>query len=364
MPKSAKRFAAEPAPRLLELPAIASPAEERSFAEDVILGLSSTPKSLPCKYFYDARGSALFDRITELDEYYPTRTEAELMRTHASAMAAAIGPDALILELGSGSSVKTRLLLDALVRPAGYAPIDISAAHLQRAARAIAADYPELEVLPIAADFTRGLTIPHTRRPPARRVVYFPGSTIGNFTGPKALALLRAIAQLVQPQTEQQPEQQAGGLLLGFDLVKPAEQLERAYDNALGVTAQFNLNILARINRELDGDFDLEQFEHRAVWAPGPARMEIYIRSRRAQLVHAAGRRFGLAAGEEILTEYSHKYTHASIAALAEQAGFVRSTIWTDPERLFSVGYFEVAARPARPREQTRRAASVESGDR
>jgi dimethylhistidine N-methyltransferase len=325
--------------KLRELPAIASPSEERSFAEDVIFGLASAPKSLPCKYFYDAQGSALFDRITELDEYYPTRTEAELMRTHAGAMAAMIGAGALIVELGSGSSVKTRLLLDELERPAGYAPVDISAAHLEQAARAIADDYPRLEVLPVAADFTRGFTVPKTRRPAARCVVYFPGSTIGNFTRSQALALLRAVAHLVGANADERP----GGLLLGFDLVKPAELLERAYDDALGVTAEFNLNLLARINRELDGDFDLEQFEHRAVWAATPARMEIFIRSQRAQSVRAAGHRFRFAAGEDILTEYSHKYTHASIIALAEQAGFVRSTIWTDPDELFGVGLFQLA---------------------
>ena len=322
-----------------ELPAIASPSEERSFAEDVIFGLASAPKTLPCKYFYDARGSALFDRITELDEYYPTRTEAELMSVHASAMADTICAGALIVELGSGSSVKTRLLLDALERPAGYAPVDISAAHLQHAARAIAADYPSLEVLPVAADFTRGFTVPKTKRPAARCVVYFPGSTIGNFTRAQALALLRAVARMVGANADER----AGGLLLGFDLVKPAPLLEAAYDDALGVTAEFNLNLLARINRELDGDFDLEQFEHRAVWAPEPARMEIFIRSRKEQRVRAAGQRFRFAAGEDLLTEYSHKYTHASIIALAEAAGFRRSTIWTDPDQLFSVGLFQLS---------------------
>ncbi len=321
-----------------EMPAIASASETRSFAEDVIFGLSSAPKRLPCKYFYDARGSALFDRITELDEYYPTRTEAELMREHAGAMAAVIGPGALIVELGSGSSVKTRLLLDELDRPAGYAPVDISADHLAQAAAAIAQDYPELEVLPVAADFTRGFAVPEPRRSAARCVVYFPGSTIGNFTEPRALALLQAVAELVAAHDDARP----GGLLLGFDLVKPAAQLERAYDDAQGVTAEFNLNLLTRINRELDGDFDLEQFEHRAVWAPEPARIEIYIRSKRAQTVHAAGHEFRFAAGEEILTEHSHKYTRASIVRLAEQAGFRRAQIWTDAREMFGVGLFQL----------------------
>jgi dimethylhistidine N-methyltransferase len=223
-------------------------------------------------------------------------------------------------------------------RPVGYAPVDISAAHLEVAARAIANDYPKLEVLPIAADFTRGFTVPRTRRPAARWVVYFPGSTIGNFTRSQALALLRAVAHLVRASADERP----GALLLGFDLVKSTELLERAYDDGQGVTAEFNLNLLVRINRELDGDFDLEHFEHRAVWAAEPARIEIFIRSRRAQRVHAAGHRFRFEAGEEILTEYSHKYTRASILALVEEAGFVRSTIWTDPHELFSVGLFQL----------------------
>lgn len=321
------------------LPAIAPPSEERSFAQDVIVGLSSRPKVLPCKYFYDARGSALFDRITELDEYYPTRTEIALMRAHAGAMAAAIGPGALIIELGSGSSVKTRLLLDALDRPAGYVPVDISAEHLREAADSIAAEYPGLEVAPVAADFTRGFTVPRVRERPRRCVVYFPGSTIGNFTRVRAQALLEAVAGCVAREVDERP----GALLLGFDLVKSPAVLERAYDDALGVTAAFNLNLLERINRELDGDFELSAFEHRAVWASEPARMEIFVRSTREQTVHAAGHSYRFAAGEDLLTEYSHKYTRASITALAHAAGFGREHIWIDGDQLFGVGLFELA---------------------
>ena len=317
---------------------IAPASEDRSFAEDVIVGLSSTPKILPCKYFYDAEGSALFDRITELDEYYPTRTEIALMQTHAKAMASTIGAGPLIVELGSGSSVKTRLLLDALERPAGYVPVDISAEHLAAAADSIARDYPGLVVAPVAADFTRGFMLPAFARPAARAVVYFPGSTIGNFTEPQALKLLKATAGFVGRQADEH----SGGLLLGFDLVKDAHTLERAYDDAQGVTATFNLNLLARINRELGGDFDLDAFEHRAVWAPEPARMEIFIRSRREQVVRAAGQDFRFAAGEDILTEYSHKYTPESIRALAHAAGFERATIWTDADALFGVGLFQL----------------------
>jgi dimethylhistidine N-methyltransferase len=329
----------EDASMIRALPAIAPPSEERSFAEDVIVGLSSKPKYLPCKYLYDARGSQLFDRITELDEYYPTRTEIALMREHAGAMAEAIGPGALIVELGSGSSVKTRLLLDQLDRPAGYIPVDISAGHLQAAASSIAADYPELEVTPVAADFTRGFEIPALGRPVKRCVVYFPGSTIGNFTHAQALELLAAIGRFVGARDDEA----AGGLLLGFDLVKPAELLERAYDDCEGVTAAFNLNLLERINRELEGDFELEGFEHRAVWAAEAARMEIYIRSKREQVVRAAGHSYRFAAGEDLLTEYSHKYTRGSIEALAREAGLTQSTIWTDGGELFGVGLFRLA---------------------
>jgi dimethylhistidine N-methyltransferase len=317
---------------------IAPRSDDRSFAQDVVLGLSSVPKSLPCKYFYDAHGSQLFDRITELEEYYPTRTEIALMRTHAAEMARRIGPGVMLVELGSGSSVKTRLLLDALERPAGYVPVDISAAHLLAAAKSIASDYPELEVLPVAADFTRGFELPCSSRTPSRCVFYFPGSTIGNFTNTRAQALLAAIADCLSQGVDERP----GALLLGFDLVKSRTMLERAYDDALGVTAAFNRNLLSRINRELDGDFVPEQFEHRAIWEPEPARMEIFLRSTRDQVAHAAKHRFHFAAREDILTEYSHKYTYDSITALARAAGFRHSTIWTDDEELFGVGLFEV----------------------
>lgn len=321
-----------------ELPATAPPSEIRSFADDVLVGLASVPKQLPCKYFYDARGSQLFDAITELEEYYPTRAEIAVMDAHAADMAAAIGPGALIVELGSGSSIKTRLLLDRLDRPAGYVPVDISADHLEQAAASIARDYPELEVLPVAADFTRGFTVPRPRRTPKRCVVYFPGSTVGNFPAPRARDLLAAVARCVQPQADERP----GGLLLGFDLVKAPATLVAAYDDAQGVTAAFNLNLLARINRELDGTFDLEQFEHRAVWEPATERIAIYIRSRRDQVVRAAGGEFRFAAGEDLLTEHSHKYTEASITGLTRDAGFARSRIWTDTRARFAVGLFQL----------------------
>lgn len=319
------------------MPAIAPAQARRSFAEDTILGLSSVPKQLPCKYFYDAEGSRLFDRITELPEYYPTRTELALMRSHVGAMARSIGPGALVVELGSGSSVKTRLLLDALERPAGYVPVDISAEHLHASAATLSRDYPQLEILPVAADFTRGFALPQSARSPTRVLVYFPGSTIGNFAPTQARVLLEAIASLLAPRGDMRP----GALLLGFDRVKSADVLERAYDDSAGVTAAFNLNLLDRINRELGGDFDRTGFRHRATWAAEPARIEMYLDSLRDQVVHAAGEEFQFAAGEPILTEYSHKYTELRMLELTRAAGLRHARLWTDHDELFGVGLFE-----------------------
>ncbi len=338
----AKRGPSNSILRVATAPAIAMPAStrvraQRSFAEDTIFGLSSVPKQLPCKYFYDVAGSQLFDRITELPEYYPTRTELALMRTHVDAMARAIGPGALVVELGSGSSTKTRLLLDALDRPVGYVPVDISTEHLQASAAVLAHDYPQLEVLPVAADFTHGFTLPQSSHPPTRVLVYFPGSTIGNFTAEQARLLLQAITEMLAARGDIRP----GALLLGFDRVKSIATLERAYSDEAGVTAAFNLNVLARINRELDGDFDLDGFRHRAVWASEPARIEMYLDSLRDQVVHAAGEEFRFAAGEAILTEYSHKYTPLRMLELTRAAGLRHARLWSDHDELFGVGLFE-----------------------
>lgn len=306
------------------------PAREE-FLADVLAGLSCPQKRLPCKYFYDARGSQLFDAICELDEYYLTRTELEILQRHADEMAAAVGPGALLVEYGSGSSVKTRLLLDRLDEPAGYAPVDVSREHLLAASRAIAADYPGLHVLPVCADFTRTFAIPE--RAPGRRFVYFPGSTIGNFERTGACDLLRRIAALPR----------CTGALVGFDLQKPRAALEAAYNDRSGVTAEFNLNLLARINRELGADFDLDRFVHRARYDAGSHRVEMLLVSAARQRVTVAGEAFEFAAGETILTELSHKYTVEGFSDMAEESGLRLLRTWTDAERRFAVAHLACA---------------------
>ncbi len=304
-----------------------APAREE-FLRDALGGLQASPKTLPCKYFYDERGSKLFDDICELPEYYPTRTELGIMERHGDDMAAVLGPACLVVEYGSGSSMKTRLLLDRLEEPAGYVPVDISREHLLASAAALAAEYPTLEVLPVCADFTQPFELPAPSRSPKRTAVYFPGSTIGNFTTDQAEGLLRQVRELVGP---------GGSLLIGVDLVKEASVLERAYDDAAGVTAAFNLNLLERMNRELGADFDVERFRHRAVWCAEPSRIEMHLVSETDQTVQLGARSISFAAGESICTEHSHKYSRESFAAIAGRAGLDVERIWTDDAELFSV---------------------------
>jgi dimethylhistidine N-methyltransferase len=300
------------------------------FVRDVVEGLSRPAKELPCKYFYDARGSRLFDRICRLEEYYPTRCELALLRRHGAALAEAVGPGCALVEYGSGSSLKTRLLLDRLPDAAAYVPVDISGEHLFRSARRLARHYPSLEVAPVCADFTRPFALPPLRRPVRRRVVYFSGSTIGNFGPAEAAALLAGIARLCGP---------GGGLLIGVDLDKDPRLLEAAYNDRLGVTAAFNLNLLARINRELGADFDLAAFRHHAFYDRRHRRIEMHLVSRRPQTAHVAGTAFAFAEGETIRTEYSHKYRPEDFRALARPAGLEVEQVWTDDERLYSVQY-------------------------
>jgi dimethylhistidine N-methyltransferase len=297
---------------------------------EVLAGLRSPQKSLPCKYFYDERGSALFEAICGLPEYYLTRTELGIMEMHIEAMAAALGPELMLVEPGSGSSLKTRLLLDHLHKPVAYVPVDISRSHLVKAADQLNRQYPELEVLPVCADFNQAFTVPAPRRRPQRSAVYFPGSTIGNFTRPEAVRLLRHMQQLAGRE---------GALLIGLDLAKDRAVLERAYDDADGVTADFNLNILARINRELDADFDLSQFSHRALYNAAEGCIEMHLVSQRAQQACVAGERFRFGDGEHILSERSYKHTLEGFTALAAQAGLVVEQQWMDDRRYFCVAY-------------------------
>ncbi len=298
------------------------------FLTDVLAGLSRPQKRVPSKYFYDAAGSRLFDRITELAEYYLTRTELAIMRTHAAAMAARCGPRCLLVELGAGSLHKVRLLIDRLDRPAGYVPVDLSGDHLRGAAKALASDYPDLAVYPVVADFTRCFEAPPV--PAARRVVYFPGSTIGNFDPSEADELLGRVARLVGP---------GGGLLLGLDLRKETAVLERAYNDARGVTAAFNWNLLVRMNRELGADFDPAAFRHRAFYNREQARIEMHLVSAADQWVRVGDATLAFRAGESIHTENSFKYDLADFARRAAECGLRADATWTDDNRYFAVLY-------------------------
>jgi dimethylhistidine N-methyltransferase len=297
------------------------------FEADVTAGLARPRKAIPPKHFYDAEGSRLFEAITELPEYYPTRTEIALLRRSAAEIAAAIPAGAALVEFGSGASTKTRILLDAAPQIAVYAPIDISASALEDAAAAIRADYPKLAVAPLRDDFTNALRLPEETQ--GRPVVgFFPGSTIGNFTPHEARAFLESARRLLGP---------GSAFLVGIDLVKDTGVLVAAYDDARGVTAAFNLNLLTRINRELGGDFDLEAFEHRAIWNAADSRIEMHLVSRKAQSVQVAGRSYAFAAGETIHTENSCKFTLESFGALATQAGWRLERTWQCDEPEFAV---------------------------
>jgi dimethylhistidine N-methyltransferase len=303
-----------------------------SLVTDVLRGLRRSPKRLSPTYFYDELGSQLFERICTVPEYYITRTETAILAQHAPQIASVIGQDTLLVELGSGASTKTRLLLDQLPGLAAYVPVDISRTHLLQAARRVAEAYPNIDVLPVCADFTQPFSLPEIRRGRARVVVFFPGSTIGNFDTPAAIDLLWTMRDTAGPD---------GALLIGYDLVKDPQLLERAYNDAAGVTAAFNLNVLARLNRELDADFDLDSFAHEAVWVPDHSRVEMHLVSARSQEVTLAGESIGFAAGERLVTEHCHKYTPETFARLAGAAGWQARATWTDPRGYFNVQYLQ-----------------------
>ena len=302
------------------------------FGAAVLAGLRKPQKAIPSKFFYDARGSQLFEEICGLDEYYPTRTEIGILRQRVGELAALIGPAAHVIEFGSGTSEKIRVLLEALARPVRYSPIDISRDHLVAAAEALAADYPDIDVAPICADFTRPIELPEA--PGMARMAFFPGSTIGNFSRDGAGAFLRLIAD----------ELGAGArLVIGVDLRKNADVLHAAYNDAQGVTAAFNLNLLARINRELGGTFDLDGWSHHAPYLTDEGRVEMHLISRRAQTVTVRGETFAFEDGEVIHTEDSHKYAVAEFQDLAATAGWAAERVWTDADNLFSVHVLRVA---------------------
>jgi len=296
------------------------------FATDVVAGLTATPKRLSPKYFYDSAGSALFEQITELPEYYPTRREIGILNERADDIAALVPPGAALIEFGSGSSTKTRKLLSTAAL-AAYAPVDISAQFLQQQAAELRREYPELAVLPVAADFTKPFELPDAVRI-MPRVGFFPGSTIGNFEPHEAAAFLRHAGRILG---------RGATFIVGVDLIKDTQVLQKAYCDSQGVTAKFNLNLLARINRDLGARFNLDCFEHHAFFNRERSRIEMHLASLKRQRIKVCGECVDFRAGETIHTENSYKYSVESFGALARGAGWTPTAVWTDPDNYFSV---------------------------
>lgn len=306
--------------------------ERTAFRNDVLAGLSRVQKSIPPKYLYDAAGAALFERICALPEYYPTRAERDILTARAAELAERLGPDVTLVELGSGSSVKTALLLDRLAAPRAYVPVDLSADSLGAATSRLHRQYPGLMVLPVRADFTQTFTLPPAAAAARRVAVYFPGSTIGNLEPADAMLLMRKIRRRLAP----------GGLfIVGVDTLKPIAVLERAYNDAEGVTAAFNRNLLLRLRRELGAELDFEAFEHKACFNVPASRIEMHLRSRDDQALRVDGRSFTVRCGETLHTENSYKYAPEAFAALAARAGFGPGQVWQDEAGLFSVHVLE-----------------------
>ena len=305
-----------------------------SFLEETIAGLSQTPRKLPCKFFYDEHGARLFQNICELPEYYITRTELAILRLHGGEMAAQLGSEIELIGLGTGAGTKTRILLNELSDPRVYIPIDISIEQLQKSTARFREIFPQMEILPVCADYLERFDLPLPRRPSSRSIVYFPGSTIGNFEPGAAREFLHRLVDLAGD---------GGGLLIGVDLRKDRNILEAAYNDSAGVTAAFNLNLLARANRELGADFNLSYWQHRAIYNEIDGRIEMNLISRADQTVHIEDRLFHFAAGEKIVTEYSYKHAPEGFIALAREAGFEFVRMWSDDARLFGVFYFTVA---------------------
>lgn len=303
----------------------------RTLRDEVLAGLRSRPKTLPPKLFYDAAGAALFERITELPEYYLTGAELAILERRVPELAARVGPRVALIEYGSGAGIKVRLLLDALVEPAACVPIDISGEQLEDVAATLAERYPEVAILPVRADYTRAIPLPPLPEG-SRRVAFFPGSTIGNFDPPAARAFLAGIRQTVGDE---------GALILGIDRRKDRETLEAAYDDPQGVTAEFNRNVLVRLNREFGADFSLDHFVHRATWNDAASRIEMHLVSLADQVVTVAGLAIPFETGETIWTESSYKYDRERLEQLVREAGFRLDALWTDEQERFWVAYLE-----------------------
>jgi dimethylhistidine N-methyltransferase len=307
------------------------------FAADVVGGLQATPKRLPPKYFYDATGSELFERITDLPEYYPTRCEIRILQDNAAGIAKLIPDGAALIEFGSGSNKKARILLQAAPRLACYVPVDICQEMVEQEAAELRPDFPQLKVLPVTADITQDFILPPEAKAAPLRIGFFPGSTIGNFEPHEAAGFLRHAGKILGLGAR---------LIIGVDLIKPAEVLNAAYNDAAGVTARFNLNLLTRINRELGGDFKPECFEHHAFYNRERHRVEMHLASLKRQKAKVAGETIEFRAGETIHTENSYKYSIEKLAALARGAGWRPLKVWTDARNYFSIQAFELADEP------------------
>jgi dimethylhistidine N-methyltransferase len=305
------------------------------FLAEVLAGLSGSPRTLPCKFFYDERGADLFQKICELPEYYITRTETELLRQYAWEISDSIGANAALIGFGTGAGIKTRMLLQQLQNPIAYIPVDISKQRLIDSAVELSHAMPALEILPVCADYLQELQLPKPLRKPDHVAVYFPGSTIGNLEPAVAKGFLERVCRLCGKN---------GGLIIGVDLQKPRDIIEAAYNDSAGVTAAFNLNLLARANRELGTDFGLARWKHRAVYNETEGRIEMHLVSDGEQTVHVGGREFRFGDGEKIITEFSYKHNLDGFARLASSAGFREaSRVWTDPAKMFAIFHFAVA---------------------
>jgi dimethylhistidine N-methyltransferase len=309
-------------------------ADTSAFADDVLDGLRATPKYLLPKYFYDGAGSLLFERITELPEYYPTRCEMQILREHARKIAKLVPAGAALVEFGSGSSKKARIMLRALPKLAAYVPVDICGEMIEQEALELRPDFPGLKVLPVTADITQAFDLPAPAKAAPVRVGFFPGSTIGNFEPHEAAAFLRNAARILGT---------GATLIVGADLIKPVEVLNAAYNDTAGVTAKFNRNLLVRINRELRGTFKLDTFEHHAFYNRERHRIEMHLASLKRQKVKVAGETIDFRAGETIHTENSYKYSVESLGALARGTGWQPVGVWTDERQYFSIQAFTLA---------------------